>query len=204
MRETKRKKQDQIVKRCPNCNGEYMDWVEKCPDCGNANLIRCLVCPGCYEARLPIKEPMDLPCPVCAYVPSVGHQDPSALKDLIEAKLKSIDDEDASSGPLVRIFDMGASPHKLTSAPRFRILVPARYRFLIQIRAYGIALLAVLLPGFLVMIATGGKKLGVISMIVLMVVFFRIRNHLLMSGFSEVFDAYHKLLLEDKPNNSLQ
>ena len=198
-------KKDHIVKRCSNCNGEFMDWVEKCPDCGNPDLRRYLICPACWEGQLPVQESMASSCPICAYVPARGKQDPVALKSLLEAKLKFMDDEDTSvSGSTGKPFHnlaanlgMGASPHELTSAPWFRVLVPLRERVLIQARVYGIAIPLMLLVGFAAVLVGGGQKPGFVATAITVSGFLLFRNRILTSQFSKAFAKNWRLLAEE-------
>ena len=198
-----KQKQRKIVKYCPACKVEYLEGTEKCADCGSRDLARRLICPACDQGLLPLGDSMDSPCPVCAYLPAIGRQDAAALKNLLNAELNAMEDEDAHFGPagnpfraLAKDSGLGASPHQLTSAPWFRVLVPARERLFIQMRPYLIAIPIGIAACVLAIVVIGNKELGFLAILILLAIFFGIRNRLLLSGFTAAFDRHYKSLLE--------
>ncbi len=194
-----KKTQDNIIKYCPTCKIEYEAWAEKCADCGS-DLIEYFLCPGCHEGTRPLEEKMDLPCPICAYVPSLGHQDPSTLTNLLKSKMTEVDKE-VDSNFLMNLC-YRSSLNELISEPWFRALVPSRERLLIKVRIYGISIFVLIILIFISILISKGTKLAFWATAFILAIFFSLRNRLLMSAFSKAFDKHYQELLSNKSNAS--
>lgn len=193
-----KKTRENIIKYCPTCKTEYMAWAEKCSECGN-ELIEYFLCPGCHEGIRPLEEKMDSPCPICAYVPSLGHQDPSSLKSLLESKIGEIDEKE---GHLPIGLNPGVALTELISEPWFRALVPSRERLLIRVRIYGISIFALIVLIVLSVLITKRGTSGFLTTAFFVAIFFGLRNRLLMSAFSKSFNRHYQELSSNKTNVS--